>query len=286
MSVRRDRAVLVDATSAPDTRDFVLTLWTDDPVLAASADRAGVDRVGLDLERLGKRARQAGLGTWISTHRLERLGAVRDALARAKLFARVNPVSPRSPFEVERLLECGVEVLMLPMFRSSNEVERFLRTVDGRACVVPLLETPQAAEDVERLASLTEIDEVHVGINDLALSLGVRNRYEVLELSLMEEVSACVRGSSKRLGVGGIGRVDDCSLPIPADLIYAQCARLGATAMLLSRAFIGAGLGDEELAHEIARSRARLADWFATDPAEMRRARAARRLAVRRCRNW
>lgn len=36
---------------------FRLTLVTDDPVLAATADRAGVDHIGPDLEHLGKRER-------------------------------------------------------------------------------------------------------------------------------------------------------------------------------------------------------------------------------------
>ena len=39
---------------------FTLTLLTDDSVLAKSAYDAGVDRIGLDLERLGKAERQAG----------------------------------------------------------------------------------------------------------------------------------------------------------------------------------------------------------------------------------
>ena len=39
---------------------FRLTLWTADAALAARADAAGVDRIGVDLDRLGKAERQAG----------------------------------------------------------------------------------------------------------------------------------------------------------------------------------------------------------------------------------
>ena len=45
---------------------------------AARADAAGVDRIGVDLDRLGKRDRQAGLGSSISPHTeddLVRVGA-------------------------------------------------------------------------------------------------------------------------------------------------------------------------------------------------------------------
>ena len=43
--------------------DVVLTLWTNDPALARRADDAGIDRVGIDLDRLGKAERQQGLNT-------------------------------------------------------------------------------------------------------------------------------------------------------------------------------------------------------------------------------
>lgn len=45
-----------------------LSLWTSDTALAAAADAAGVDRIGVDLETRGKDSRQAGRGTWMSPH--------------------------------------------------------------------------------------------------------------------------------------------------------------------------------------------------------------------------
>src|SRR5436309_956040 len=85
--------------------DFVLTLWTDDASVAARADAAGVDRIGVDLERRGKAERQRGLGTWISPHTLGDLPAVAAALDRARLFARINPWGPGSEVEVEEVLD-------------------------------------------------------------------------------------------------------------------------------------------------------------------------------------
>src|SRR6266852_9852837 len=86
---------------------FVLTLWTADPWLARAADAAGVDRIGIDLERLGKRERQQERGTWISTHQEPDLEALAPALSRARLFARVNPLNPDSPREVESVIAHG-----------------------------------------------------------------------------------------------------------------------------------------------------------------------------------
>ena len=74
------------------------------------------------------------------------LPGVRAALTRSQLFARVNPLHRGSRDEVERLLELGVRVLMLPMFETAEAVARFCTIVSGRATVVPLLETRGAAE--------------------------------------------------------------------------------------------------------------------------------------------
>src|SRR5687767_11459014 len=62
-------------------QDFVLTLWTADPMVAHRAEIAGVDRIGVDLEILGKAERQAGLGTWISPHKEADLVVLRALLS-------------------------------------------------------------------------------------------------------------------------------------------------------------------------------------------------------------
>lgn len=263
---------------------FVLTLWTDDPLIARRADAATVDRVGLDLEVRGKRERQAGLGTWISQHRIEQFPAIATSLAEASLFARVNPLSAETAAEVELLVEHGVEVLMLPMFRSAEEVEHFVALVANRAAIVLLLETAAAVHDIDRIVRVPGVGEIHIGINDLSIDLGLRSRFEVLDCEATDRVGAHVRGAELRLGIGGIGRVDDLELPIPSDLIYAQYPRLGATAALLSRAFMRSDPSD--LGVEVGRARARFARWAAATPRELERARLALRGRLADCESW
>jgi hypothetical protein len=265
---------------------MILTLWTDNPVLAGQADLAGIDRVGLDLETRGKRERQAGLGTWISTHHMERLPEIGAALTSAELFARLNPVSSKSSEEVERVLDMGARVLMLPMFLNATEVERFVDVVAGRATVVLLLETREAAEDIERICAVEGVGEVHVGINDLALSLGLHNRFAVFDSQLVATVASSVRESGLAFGIGGIGRIDDTALPIAPDLVYAQYPRLGATAALISRAFIRPGGDTTRLAHDVAASRQRLAYWQAAAPHVQRQAQVAFRAVVEGAGSW
>jgi hypothetical protein len=247
---------------------FVLTLWTDDPELARRADAAGVDRIGVDLERLGKAERQSGLGTWISPHRHEDLDAVGAALSDAALFARLNPLNAGSAGEVEDALTRGARVLMLPMVESPRDARRFAGLVEGEATVVLLVETGEGIARLPELAAVEGVDEVHIGINDLALSLGVRNRWMALASDLPVKAGSAVRAEGKRFGLGAVGRPGDGGLPVPVELVYAQYARSGATAALLSRSFFRPGLYGE-LATDIACLRGELSAWWQRSDAEL-----------------
>lgn len=253
--------------------DVVLTLWTADACLARRADAAGIDRIGVDLERLGKRERQRGRRTWISPHREEDLTAIGAALSRSALFARTDPLHDGTAEQVERLVAMRVDVLMLPMFRTAEEVERFVELVGGRARVVLLLETTEAARRIEEIAAVPGVEEVHLGLNDLSLELGLPNRFSVLATDLVDRVAAAVSARGLRFGAGGIGRVDDPGLPVPGDLIYAQFARLRASAALISRSFLAPDPRAVDLRREVDRSRRRLAEWALRPAAELEAAR-------------
>lgn len=238
--------------------DFTLTLFTRDPELALAADRAGVDRIGVDIERLGKNARQSHLSTWISDHQELDLVPLRKQLVRARLFARCNPLHAGSSAEIDRLLDLGVQVIMLPFFHEAGEAEQFIRLVDGRATPVLLLETAAAASSVADICRVGGVEEIHIGLNDLYLSLGWKSHFEVLVSDLLERLSAAILESGLRLGVGGLGRAGDNSLPVPADLVYAQYPRLGASAALISRVFFRPSTDVLDMGREIARLRANL----------------------------
>jgi len=253
--------------------DFVLTLWTSDVDLARQADAAGVDRVGVDLERIGKAERQQGLATWLSPHTENDLRAVGTVLRRAALFARVNPVNGATPLEVESVLAAGAAVLMLPMVVDPATACRFVELVGGRARVVLLVEHIGGLNRLDELVAIPGVDEIHIGLNDLGLSLGLRNRWLALADDLLAGAGARVRAAGLRFGLGGIARVDDDDLPVPSDLVYAQYARTGATAALISRSFLGPDAVAASLGREISRARRRLAAWYRRSPHELDLAR-------------
>jgi citrate lyase beta subunit len=248
-------------------------LWSADVALAERADEAGIDRIGLDLEILGKAERQRGLGTWVSSHRLEQLAEMRTAVKRAELFCRINPINAGSRDEIDEVLGHGVEVLMLPMFTTVKEVETFVALIDGRAKAVPLLEHRLAVDSIERIARVPALDCIHVGLTDLALSLNIPNRFALMASRLMDRIASAVHSQGLRLCVGGIGRALDDSQRIPTDAIYAQHARLNSTGALISRAFFGMDQATIDIGFEVERCRQRMAHWRGRSAAELDAAR-------------
>ena len=257
---------------------FVLTLFTNEPALAADADRAGVDRIGVDMERIGKSQRQGHLATWISDHAETDLGRIRPMLQQAQLFTRCNPVHAGLGAEIDRLIAAGVRVIMLPYFKSARDAETFVRLVDGRAHPVLLVETAEAAAVIGDLCRVGGVSEIHIGLNDMRLSLGWPSHFHVLVSEFLERICDRVLDAGHRLGVGGLGRAHDNDLPVPADLVVAQIVRLRAGASLVSRSFFRAP-APPDLASEFSRLRAFI-DACAAQPPEWH---AAQREALRTC---
>jgi 2-keto-3-deoxy-L-rhamnonate aldolase RhmA len=264
----------VPALSERGGAGFQFTLMTDDPALAGAADEAGIDRVGLDLERLGKQERQGALPHLrISDHRVEQLPRLRSRLKSAQAFVRVNPLNPGSADEIERALDAGAEVLMLPYFRTAAEVETFVGLVRGRAFVSLLLETAAAADDVAAITRVDGVSEIIVGLNDLTLDLGFSNQFTLLVSPVLERVADEVRGAGLPFGFGGLADPANDALPVPPSLVYAQYPRLGATRAFVARRFTAAGLRPGDLKRGIARCRAELGRWQARSREELEAAR-------------
>jgi hypothetical protein len=256
----------------------VLTAITRDPAAAARVDTAGVDRIGVDIERLNKHTRQGHApGARISDHELADLAGLARVVRRAALFARLNPLHDGSRGEVEQALSHGVTALMLPYFSTAAEVETFVRLVAGRAEVVLLLETAASVVRLHEILGVPGVGEVIVGLNDLHRSTGVANHFELVASDLMTLIARQVRSHGIRFGFGGLARVDDVSLPVSPDLVFAQHARLGSTSAWLSRSFFR---GDDlDVSREVARLRQRLSHWGT----RTRRELLAQRDLLRRC---
>ena len=153
-----------------------LMLLTADPVFAAKAQDAGVDRIFLDLEFINKIERQQGRNTYISPYSLEDIPPLRRVLDTAQLLVRVNPIHPHSKTEIDRVIEAGADILMLPMVVDRDDVERFIDMVGGRARTCPMIETAQAMARLDDIIEVNGIDELFIGLNDLHISLSSHRR--------------------------------------------------------------------------------------------------------------
>ena len=245
---------------APFGDQFRLTLLTDDPVLAANADRAGINRVGIDLERLGKAERQAGQEARFSGHKLEDLPAVARSLRSAELFVRLNPPHPGMSEEIEAVLSGGAQVLMLPYFHRPGEVEQFVNFIGGRAAAIVLVETAGAVRCLAEVLRIGGIGEVMIGLNDLRLELAIRSHFELLASPLLDRIANEVREAGLPFSFGGVTRPSDNWLPVDPDLVLAQFPRLGATGAWISRSFLR-NLEPQRLAEDIDAIRQRLSEW-------------------------
>ncbi|MBZ5676855.1 MAG: aldolase [Acidobacteriia bacterium] len=253
--------------------DFCLTLITDDAVLAAHADGAGVNRIGIDLEYVGKAERQTSQDARLSRHNWDDLSRISKCLSRADLFVRINPIHAGTEAEIETVLELGAKVLMLPNFRSAGEAGTFVRAVRGRARVSVLVEMAPAVVRIREILDVPGIDEVMIGLNDLHLQCGVANHFEVLGSPLVDMLASEVLRKGLPLSIGGVGRVGDTAQPIPTDLVYAQYPRLRATGAWLARSFANTALPPGDFQSSILALRNRLSEWASSPAEDLERAR-------------
>lgn len=212
--------------------------------IAQIAQAAGVDRIWVDMEYIGKDIRQAGMDTVKSHHTIEDILKLRPVVTTAELLVRVNPIHDASEEycsseeEIEQTIAAGADVIMLPMFKTKADVERFLGCVNHRAKTLLLLETAEAVENLEDILTLDGIDEVHIGLNDLHLAYHKTFMFELLADGTVEKICKMLGKCGFKYGFGGIARVGYGELP--AEIIMGEHYRLGSTMAILSRGFCNA----------------------------------------------
>lgn len=211
---------------------------TNRPDIAEIAQRAGVDRIFLDLEIRGKEERQGHLDTVISHNSIDDTAKLKAVLNSSELLVRVNSVYDGTREEVSRVINDGADIVMLPYFKTVGEVERFLDAVGGRAKTCLLLETPEAVEVIDDILKLDGIDEIHIGLNDLHLGYRMKFMFELVADGTVERLCNKFREKGVFYGFGGVGRVGNAAeVPLPAENIITEHYRLGSQMVILSRAF-------------------------------------------------
>ena len=219
---------------------LTLLYITNNPEVALIAQKAGVDRIWIDLETLGKEERQAGMNTVKSKHSIGDIKKIKPLLTTSKMMVRVNPLYDGSKKEIDNVIEAGAEYIMLPMYRTKEDVEQFISMVNGRAKVMLLLETIEAEKNLESYIDLPGIDEIHVGLNDLHLAYKKKFMFELLCDGTVENIAKIMKKHKMKFGFGGFARVGHGILP--AEMIMIEHYRLGSSMAILSRGFCDANI--------------------------------------------
>ncbi len=223
---------------------LTLMYITNNPEIAIIAQNAGVDRIWVDMEYIGKEERQGGMDTVKSHHTIEDIKKLRPVVNESELMVRINPIHEAgdeylgTEEEIERTIAAGADVVMLPMFKTVEEVKRFIACIGGRAKTMLLVETAEAAENIDAILDVPGIDEIHIGLNDLHLAYRKKFMFELICDGTVQTLCKKIKAKGFKYGFGGIARVGYGMLP--AEHIIAEHYNIGSTAAILSRGFCDA----------------------------------------------
>lgn len=245
----------------------------DDVDIARFVHRNGVDRLFVDLEKLGKQERQKHVSSWKSHQSPADVTKIRHAVPDAHLLVRLNPLNPATEAEINDALERGADSLMLPMFRTYCEVAEFYDLVAGRANIVPLCETVGSLEAIPEMLKHLPVSELHIGLNDLHLDLGKKFMFQPLADGILEKPCILLREHGVAFGIGGVARAAEGI--ISPEYLLGEHVRLGSDGAILSRSFHRNAITLEQLqestdfAGEIAKLQSIYADFSQTSAATL-----------------
>lgn len=214
---------------------------TNRPQIAKIVEEAGVDRVFVDMEYIGKSLRQGGMNTVQNHHTLSDVKNIAEVLTKADLLVRINPIHESSSSyisskdEIDQAIENGAHIIMLPYFKTVKEVHQFVTLVAKRAKVMLLLETPEAVNVIDEILQIDGIDEIFVGLNDLSLGYGKKFMFELLSDGTVEDLADKFRKVNLPFGFGGIASLGKGLLP--SEHIIREHYRLHSSSVILSRSF-------------------------------------------------
>ena len=208
---------------------------TNDFEIAKICQNNGVDRIWIDLEYKGKNERQKGLDSVKSKHTTDDIVRIKPIIHKSELLVRINPIDDESEEEINAVIEAGADVVMLPMAKSIEEIEKFDYIIRGRCKKVLLLETKEAVENLDAILGRKVFDEVHIGMNDLSLSYNLKFMFQLLSNGMIEFLCKKIEKHGIPYGFGGIAQLGKGLLP--AERIIPEHIRLNSSWVILSRSF-------------------------------------------------
>ncbi len=214
--------------------------------VAKIAESAGVDRIFVDLEYIGKHLRQGGMDTVQNRHTPHDAADIKKILTTAELLVRINPIHDSTDEyssteeEINAVINAGADIVMLPYFKTASQVKRFIDAVDGRAKTMLLFETVASIENIDDILSLDGIDEVYIGLNDLSLDYGYDFLFAILANGTVEKIAKNFVEKNLAFGFGGLATLEGGILP--GKKVLPEHYALGSSCVILSRSFCNANI--------------------------------------------
>lgn len=240
---------------------------TGKPDVAELAIRSGADVIMVDLERLGKSRRQAGRNTWISDHTVEDVRRVIETVGSENVLVRTDPFNEASSSELEQLLAAGAKHFMQPMFQSTTDVVNYCKLLPEGVSVLPLAETASAVDCLPALASIAQVEDVHIGLNDLQISMNTEFMFEPISTGFLDIIAKSCHAAALGFGFGGIARIGEGV--VPPEYLLAVHVKLKSKRVILSRTFRSGDGSDDEIARR--KTFARAVDKIRQRESELRR---------------
>lgn len=225
-------------------------LFSNSPSLTKFFDSIDcIETIFVDLETLGKRDRQPNLQTFVSNHTIDDVLIIRKVVKSSQFGVRINPVNPNTANEINYLIKCGVDVIMLPFFHSLDEIYYVLDVINGKASLDLLLETPSSLLFVDQIPH-NLIRNFHFGLNDLSISLKLNHIFAAYFNNKLIDAASSLYASNATFGFGGVGRVYSC--PISSFNVLSRSLYLSGQRLILARSFINSffNINGESLIYE------------------------------------
>jgi hypothetical protein len=172
-------------------------------------------------------------------------------------MVRINPVGDGTRAEIDEILARGADRIMLPMFTHPDDVSRCLDLIAGRVPLTLLLETAAALVRLPQLLDIKAFDDLHIGLNDLHIDMGLDFMFELFGSGLIDYVASALRAADIQFGIGGVSCIGTGILP--AELVLAAHMHLGSQRVILSRSFAQSLEGGRSAEDEIRKLRAYMA---------------------------
>ena len=213
---------------------------TNNILEAQIVDKLAIDWIFIDLETIGKKERQSGRKTVISNHTISDVKKIKKVIKNTKILVRCNPIGSHTKNEIEEINNTfGIDMVMLPFFKTKNEVELFIELLDtSKVEPTLLIETTSAIDNLNDILKVYPFKYVHIGLNDIHIERKTSFMFEPYVDGLLEKTVKILNNNNVNFGIGGIGKIGSDLLPTP-ECVINEHTRLNSSGVILSRSFKG-----------------------------------------------